>query len=204
MPARSISNPRLAPITAPALRSRAMGIFASAGFGAFWAATGLSTHHGAFAAVGYVITLAILGALVAAAGQLFRRARQINRTGHSSTDDRRHIRRRFLLIFIAEIAAMNVAAWLLVPDHMTYLIPVIAIIVGVHFYPLAPLFNSPHYHLTGSVMALAGTAGCVVIALGYDGTACTTWACATCAVALWISGGISWHLARRRLPLPAG
>lgn len=190
-------------ITAPALRSRAMGIFISACFGAFWASTGLSTWHGMFTALGYAVTLLILIALSAAAAQLFRHARQLGLPNNPPADDRRHTRRRFLIIFIAEIVAMNIAAWLLVPDHAIYLMPVIAVIVGVHFYPLAPLFRSPHYHVTATVMTLAGVTGIVAVVLGGDGNICAALVDAACAATLWISGAVSWHLARRRLQVSA-
>jgi hypothetical protein len=180
-----------------------MGIFASAGFGAFWAATALSACHGRLAVPGYLVAFAILAALVVAGGQLMRVARRGNLPDGADPGDRRRTRRRFLVIFVAEIAAMNVAAWWLVPQHMAYLIPAIALIVGVHFYPLASLFRAPHYRLTATAMTLASLAAVAAIALGCDGNACNALLGTLCALALWISGFVSWRSMRHRLARPA-
>ncbi|MGP4090213.1 hypothetical protein [Streptomyces sp. KR55] len=41
------------------------------------------------------------------------------------------------------------------------LIPgLVAVVVGVHFLPLATLFRQPRFHLTGALMIAVGAAGC--------------------------------------------
>jgi hypothetical protein len=180
-----------------------MGIFASAGFGAFWAAAALSACHGSFAVPGYLFAVAVLAALTIAGGQLMRTARRGNLPDDADPGDRRRVRHRFLAIFVAEIAAMNVAAWWLVPQHMAYLIPAVALIVGVHFYPLASLFRAPHYRLTATAMTLASLAAVAAIALGRDGNACNALLGTLCALALWTSGFVSWRSMQRRLDRPA-
>jgi hypothetical protein len=68
--------------------------------------------------------------------------------------------RRFGLILGLETAAIIVAVAVLNVIHYPGYIPcAIALIVGVHFFPLAPLFRAPIYHVTGflgCVIALAG------------------------------------------------
>ncbi|MBD8899712.1 hypothetical protein [Rhodanobacter sp. DHG33] len=185
-------------MTATALRSRAMGILAAASFGALWAAAGLSAYRGSFTTFGFLAAFLILGALFAAAVQLMRMARQPGLPVTPSID-RRRMRRRFVVVFIAEIVAINIAAWWLSPQHTAYLMPVVAIIVGLHFCPLAPLFRAPHYYAVAAVMSLAGVIGIAAIALGSNGTACNALVDAICALALWGGCFVSWRSAHRAL-----
>jgi len=170
-----------------------MGIFASAGFGAFWAVTALSACRGGFIVAGYLFTLAMLAALVVAGGQLVRAARRDGLPENGDPNARRRMRHRFLAIFVAEVVAMNVVAWWLWPRHMASLVPAIALVVGLHFYPLASLLRAPHYRLTATAMTLAGVAGIAAIAMGCDGSTCNALVGAFCALVLWTSGFISWR-----------
>jgi hypothetical protein len=97
------------------------------------------------------------------------------------------------LIFAAEIVAMNIAAYVLSGHHLEqYLIPAIAIIVGLHFYPLAHLFRAPRYHITASLMTLAGIGGGVFIARGFATALVIAGVGAICAITLWVTGLASW------------
>lgn len=192
----------VAPLTTQALRSRALGIVLAASFGAFWATTGLNAWRGAFTLPGFVLTLLVLTASIVAAARLVRLARRSG-LADAPAPDRRRTRRRFLLIFIGEIVAMNIAAWWLVPQHVAYLMPVIAIIVGLHFYPLAPIFRAPHYRVTATVMSVAGALGVAAIALGANAAACNALACLTCALTLWASCFVSWRSVLHTLPSAA-
>jgi hypothetical protein len=67
----------------------------------------------------------------------------------------REIARHFYLIFGAELAAIFVAVIVLsLLKHPDYILCGVALIVAVHFFPLAALFKAPFYYGT----ALAGTA----------------------------------------------
>ena len=62
----------------------------------------------------------------------------------------REIGRHFYLIFGAEVAAIFlVVAVLRIIHHPTYILCGVALIVGVHFVPLAALFKSPIFYGTG-------------------------------------------------------
>lgn len=189
----------VAPLTTQALRSRALGIIVAASFGAFWATTGLNAWRGTFTLPGFVVTMLVLIACIVAAVRLMRLARCSGLTD-APASDRRRTRRRFLLIFIGEIVAMNIAAWWLVPQHIAYLMPVIAIIVGMHFFPLAPLFRAPHYRVTATVMSVAGALGVIAMVLGANGANCNALVCLTCALTLWASCFVSWRSVLRTLP----
>jgi hypothetical protein len=70
------------------------------------------------------------------------------------------ISRRFYIIFGLELAAIFVAVVVLNAIHYPdYILSGIALIVAVHFYPLAALFQAPLYYgtaLVGSAVALFG------------------------------------------------
>jgi hypothetical protein len=57
------------------------------------------------------------------------------------------------LVFVLEFAAIAVAVLVLVRLDLQSSIPsVVALIVGIHFFPLAGLFEARVYHLTGAVL----------------------------------------------------
>jgi hypothetical protein len=67
---------------------------------------------------------------------------------------------RFYLVFGIEMAAIFVVvAVLRVIHYADYILCAIAIIVGAHFFPLAPLFGSPVYYATASLGCAIGVVG---------------------------------------------
>jgi len=69
----------------------------------------------------------------------------------------RRVGRRYGLIFGLEIAAIVVASVIVHRlNHAEYFFPLLAIIVGAHFLPLAPLFGLRAYYATGVALCLAG------------------------------------------------
>jgi len=75
----------------------------------------------------------------------------------------REIARRFYIIFGAELAAIFLAVLVLnVTRHPEHILCAIALIVGLHFFPLAPLFASPVFYATGSLGCSIGIAGFLV------------------------------------------
>jgi len=72
---------------------------------------------------------------------------------------------RFGLVFGAEIALIVVISSVLSRiGHETLIPPAIALIVGLHFLPLARLFHLPIYSATGIAMSLLAV-GCLVAVL---------------------------------------
>ncbi len=47
-----------------------------------------------------------------------------------------------------------------------WIAPVVCLIVGLHFFPLAGLFDEPVYRWTGAGLCVAGVAGLLLLALG--------------------------------------
>lgn len=73
------------------------------------------------------------------------------------------IGRHFYIIFGVELAAIFLAVAVLKAIHYPdYILSGIAIIVGVHFFPLAALFRAPVYYGTGLLGCAIGLTGFLV------------------------------------------
>jgi hypothetical protein len=72
----------------------------------------------------------------------------------------RELARQFYIVVGIEFAAIFIVVVVLRALHFPdYILCAIALIVGVHFFPLAALFKAPLYYVTGSVGCLIGLAG---------------------------------------------
>lgn len=79
----------------------------------------------------------------------------------------RAVSRRFSIVFGIEIVAIACANMLLgALNHPELIAPIMGVIVGIHFFPLARLFHVHIYNLTGIVLSLLGIAALVTLLLG--------------------------------------
>jgi hypothetical protein len=133
------------------------------GFGAFWILIGL--FRGRTSSTRLRICMLCAGILLAGSlAFLARRASQTPPSHVASTEQQiaasRDIVKRFYIVFGLELAAILVAVILLRALHFPeYILCVIALIVGIHFFPLASLFASPIYYGTGFLGCAIGFAG---------------------------------------------
>jgi hypothetical protein len=75
----------------------------------------------------------------------------------------REIGQHFYIIFGVELAAIFLAVVVLKAIHYPdYILCGIALIVGVHFFPLAALFKAPLYYATGLLGCAIGLVGFLV------------------------------------------
>src|SRR5699024_2591350 len=65
------------------------------------------------------------------------------------------------LIFAASVVLGLLGQWI-------WLLPVIALIVALHFFPMAPMFGRSIDYYLGAVMAIAGLTGLTLAGLGYE------------------------------------
>lgn len=123
-------------------------------FGAAWTAAGTGGIEGAVGVVILILGWLIAAALCIGSVRLRRGAEGLPRSDSPQAQSRRrHTLRRFNLVFGLEIVAIAVAVFFLVRLGLGSLIPsVVALIVGVHLFPLAKLFGIRAYHLTGAVL----------------------------------------------------
>lgn len=188
-------------ITPSALRGRGTGIIVCALFAALWANWAsplLSGLPATYQWAAIFVVVATSGTLLVAGIAMIRRGRRLSQaTGMGDTAPRR-MRRKFMLVLLGEIVALNIAAYLLIGHHMAqYLAPAIAVIVGLHFLPLAKIFRSPHFFATAVAMTLAGVLAVVAMATGSREVTAASIADLVCAVALWTTGFITWRGMRK-------
>jgi len=155
------------------VKGRAIGALWMAGFGALWMIVGIKFLQ----RLNWrsVLLVVVIGAsLVAAAIAQIQRAntllayrtpaRNTDTTQSSSTvkaaqrtgaRDARELTLRFEMIFGAELLAIAVVVIVFnLLRRPSFILGAVAIIVGVHFLPLARLFAAPLFYFTGLLMVL--------------------------------------------------
>ncbi len=133
-----------------------MGALFMAFFGAIWAAAGASALDGATGVVLLIVSVALAAVLCLGAVRLRRSARGLSRDDSpQAREQQKHVSRRFNLVFGLQGIAIALAVVLLGRYGLGSFIPAaVALIVGVHFFPLARLYGVRVYHVTGAVMCV--------------------------------------------------
>ncbi|MEC0272773.1 DUF7010 family protein [Peribacillus frigoritolerans] len=139
-----------------AFRGSGIGVIFMAAFGTLWAGTGVMGLQGwgfpyvELAAIFVGIIMVIVGISLIHASQKM--------SNQVSDDGARRLKRigfLFNMVFIAEGLLIGIAIAICNLTNQTDLIPgVIAIIVGIHFLPLASLFQIKVYYATGVLLCL--------------------------------------------------
>lgn len=139
-----------------AYRGSGIGVIFMAVFGTLWAGTGIMGLQGwgfpyvELAAIFVGIIMVIVGISLIHASQKM--------SNQVSEDGARRLKRigfLFNMVFIAEGLLIGIAIAICNLINQTDLIPgVIAIIVGIHFLPLASLFQIKVYYATGVLLCL--------------------------------------------------
>lgn len=125
------------------------GIWVLTIFAAIWGAAGIVVGHGP-------VWLAVVPVAISVALLLWA-SRQPVGTGNPVEGD--HVGRAIGIATAIEGVAMFLAANILINLHMpTLLMPVFAIIVGLHFLPLARWIPVPLYYRTGGALIAVGLA----------------------------------------------
>lgn len=185
-------------------RSVAMGALNLTIFGAIWALAALGNwppapawSFAAVALVAAILAVVSIGRLVAA-GKL-----PATSVDQQDVQQEQRARTWFTVIFGVQALLIAVAVFGLVRLERPALIPVVvAVIVGLHFWPLARLFQTPLYWFTGVLLLLCAAASLLIedttlrlLALGL-----------AAALVLWLSAallliGYTGHAARAT-PMP--
>lgn len=136
----------------------ANGVMFMTFFGALWASIGIvgSRELGVswLLVVPSIVTLIMLiGAI-----SLFGKARNMNPAAAPTEREQwNKINRKFGLIFGLEGLAIFIASVLCnLFDHFEVFFPIMALIVGLHFFPLAQLFREKFFYGTGAVLGILG------------------------------------------------
>ena len=143
---------------------RARGSFILAGFGTAWLLLGLDAMHRL--SWQRALACALPGtAIVATAVVLRQRARTLPE-GHWTATQIARAKRLFKLANLAQWIAIPVAIVLLNLMHRPeFIAPVIGIIVGLHFFPMAVGFRQKQNYLTGALL-VAWNIGCMLLLAG--------------------------------------
>ena len=147
--------------SAAQVRSRAYGCLFFIGFGAIWIFTGLNdTHHRSPAMMVFAGAACVL--LLALTLLLLRRANVLP-AAHPDSDDERRAQRMFRAVNIIQWVSVGTAIAILdllaMPE---YIVPAIAIIVGLHLFPLAGSFHNRQHYVTGSLL-IGWSLGCLAL-----------------------------------------
>ncbi|MFU1798642.1 hypothetical protein ACM1RC_32690 [Paenibacillus azoreducens] len=127
-------------------------------FGALWAAIGIIGSHELGAPWLLVFSGIVTLILLIGAVSLFGKARNMNdAVTPKEREQWKKINRKFGLIFALEGLAILIASVICnIFNHFEAFFPIMAIIVGIHFFPLARLFRENFYYGTGVVLCILG------------------------------------------------
>ena len=145
-----------------AMRGIASGVLFMSFFGTLWSLIGVGGLQGWGAPWLLIVALIIGVALLVGGFTLWRGAEQladvaIPGSGYGTG-------RWFLIIFAAEGIAIGIASYLCnVNGRFDLFFPIMAIIVGLHFLPLARLFGVSFYYAVGTLLCLLGIIALLVV-----------------------------------------
>ncbi|MEM5008880.1 hypothetical protein WKH54_28000 [Priestia megaterium] len=142
-----------------AVRGTASGVIFMAFFGTLWAGIGIRGMQGWEFPVLITLSLLIGVILFISAIALIKNSRQLTNEVIKKDRDRWRKRNRwFGIIFSLEGLFIAIAAFICVStNHLNLFVPIMAFIVGAHFFPLASLFQVPIYYITGTLLCLLAT-----------------------------------------------
>lgn len=190
------------------LRGFAYGIFFMSAFGFVWASTGSSALPGGSA---FVLTADVVVslALISAGLYLLRAARFMPELPEGAMSS--GVWRRFRIVGVVEGVAILAAVFVLGRAGRPEWIPaVVALIVGLHFFPLASIFRVRAYHATGFllcavfvvtvILATASGVEAVWLAMPGLGSAVVLWATGAFLAVSGLAGIRSSHAERKAEP----
>ncbi|WP_176585806.1 DUF7010 family protein [Priestia megaterium] len=142
-----------------AVRGTASGVIFMAFFGTLWAGIGIRGMQGWEFPVLITLFLLIGVVLFISAIVLIKNSRQLTNEVLKKDGNRwRKKNRWFGIIFSLEGLLIAIADFICVStNHLNLFVPVMALIVGAHFFPLASLFQVPIYYITGTLLCLLAT-----------------------------------------------
>jgi Family of unknown function (DUF7010) len=179
-----------------AIKGRTSAVYFLAFFGAAWWAWGLAGIQGIFPGetAAFFIVLALAPIILLSGGILLSRA--ADRLPRDTAPARKRPGRAFGLVFGLEIVIIALSIFLLnVLHHPEFRLPFVAIVVGVHFLPLARIFNVRLYYVVGVLLVLASVAVMLAVPVSTMIGIRSAWDAlvgSICAVILWLTGIYAW------------
>jgi hypothetical protein len=151
-------------------------------FGMGWLGSGLGMAH-AFTPV-VIVFFDVFGVLLLGSSIYFiRKGRSLRRNYPAISDARtRGITKQFIVVVILEFTAIAILSTTAYVFHRPDLAPVLAaIVVGLHFLPLAKIFRQQRYYFWG----IAITLWCCICAILFRSNTLVVWSNVGTGVLLW-------------------
>ncbi len=187
--------------TAERVRGRGIGIVVGSAIAGGWAiyATRVLAPGSLVAPIAAV---AVAAGLIAAGVSVIRGSRRLAAPDAGQRVASKRSWRLFWLNFVGEIVLLNLAVWLLGRlGGLSYLVPVISIVVGLHFLPMARFFNNPAFTWTAGLMIAVALVVIVTLHTAPNPGAAGLEAAAN-ALILWGTAATGWLAMRRTLTKP--
>lgn len=180
------------------LEGRSAGVAVCAVMGLVWAASALGGLRSLVAVPLLLAGVATMAVLLAGSRRLRQAAGKQAASPSGPADlgpadlgpiDLRKVRRRFTLVVVGELAAIAVAINVLTRSgHPLWIPAVICAVVGLHFVPLARLFEVEVYDATAAAMCVVATATMILGAIGAPESVWRLLPGFGAAAALWATG----------------
>lgn len=188
------------------LQGSASGVLLMAFFSSLWASIGLVALQGLGAPWLLIIIVLIGLGLLAGGLTLWRGASGLPKeTSPESAKVGKHIGLWYGIIFATEGIAIGIASYLCNRiNRVDLFFPITAIIVGIHFLPLAHLFRVDFYYLIGMLLSVVGLLALFLIPQtamvnGRELVLRSIVAGFGCAIILWGTGLTLWVQGRAAL-----
>lgn len=183
----------------------ANGVMFMTFFGALWASIGIigSNPLGApwFLVISGIVTIVLLVAAIS----LFGKSKNMSSNVTPNVrEDWKTINRKFGLIFGLEGLAICIASIICnLIDRFELFFPIMAIMVGIHFFPLARLFKEKFYWGTGAALCILGIISFFLpIEAAYNSASIVPRSIFIgfgSAITLWITGFRIWTMTSKQL-----
>src|SRR5699024_847532 len=123
-------------------------------YGFFWNGMGGIGGLRVSVAIWLMILAILIGAALFFSGiMMIRQSRHLPNT--NKFRNAKNVKKWFNIVFEVEFVLIGIAAIVTnVIGHFDWFFPIMAIIVGVHFFPLAHLFQVSAYYVTGMLLCL--------------------------------------------------
>ncbi|TDQ42636.1 hypothetical protein [Aureibacillus halotolerans] len=189
------------------VKGAATGMIFMAVFSVLWAYTGTLGLQGWGEPWVFLLSMMISILLMVGGIYLMKSSKKLTRKTEDKTSrgDQLTTQRVFNLVFALEGVAIFIVAFMLNQFNLAEHIPAsIAIIVGVHFIPLAFLFRLKLYHWAGGALCLLGLISLTVAPneiVVFDHSIWLAWIIASfgSAVVLWGIGGTIWVTTKKAI-----
>jgi len=143
-------------VSGASIRGFASGVIFIAFFSTIWAQIGIMGLQGWGDPLLTIVTILIGVALLIGSISLLRASRQLPAKAARSQSQERKVKTRwFRIIFLTEGLLILIAAIVCnAVNRFDLFLPVMVVIVGVHFFPLAAVFQENIHYLTGALLCL--------------------------------------------------